>query len=372
MSRQRAAMVRLLFLIISATFLVAIGGGVFAYSIEDTSDAPEGLTTPSPAIDSIQESPENGKPPLIGGIPSEPPPIAAPQSPSLDRTGVDFQSSADAPTITIWHGDVQKAGLKGDPQKWVNITGTVNPKPSTITYSLNGGPAISLRIGPDLRRLENVGDFNVDLDYTDLNPGSNQVIITAKDSQGDSSQAIVTVNYVGGGVTWTTGQTYTYDWSTASRIDDLAQIVDGYWRLDNDVVKPLILGYDRLISIGDMSWQDYTVTVPIKFSGIDPDGYRYPSNGPGVGVIVRWRGHFYDGVFYEDLERDQAERATMSMLGADVPLSPGPSGDADAAGYARPAAAGHCGGRIRTDIAERTRCAVGFCLARLRRSFPGL
>lgn len=293
MSRQGTAVVRLLFLVLIATFMVAVGSQVDAQDVGNRSNAREDLLFPPSTIIGNQEAPEDGKPPLIGGVPSEAPPFADPSSPSRDQTGIDFQSSPDAPTITIWTESTQKAGANGDPQKWVNVVGTVTPKPSTLTYSLNGGPSVSLRTGPDTRRLARSGDFNIELDYTKLNQGPNQVIIVAKDSQGNQSQASVTVNYQGGGVTWITPKPYTYDWATASRIDDLAQVVDGDWQLDKShgVVRPVVLAYDRLIGIGDLSWRDYTVTVPVKFTSIDEAGYLFPSNGPLVGIIVRWQGH---------------------------------------------------------------------------------
>lgn len=300
MSKQGTAIVRLLFLIVAATFLIAVGGGVFAQNTDIIDRGQEGLVIPSPADGNAQDTPRVSKPQLSGGVPSGPPPFAVPSSSSSDPTGIDFQSSPDAPTITIWQESTQKTGANGDPQKWVNIVGTVNPNPASLslTYSINGNPAILLRRGPDLRRLAQSGDFNIDLDYTELKQGPNHIVIVADDGQGHTSQAEVTIDYQGGGAKWATpGTTYFYDWSTVNRIDDLARVVDGNWELDknNGVVRPLILSYDRLISIGDLSWRDYTVTVPITFTAIDPAGYEYPSAGPAVGVILRWQGHIQDG-----------------------------------------------------------------------------
>jgi hypothetical protein len=52
------------------------------------------------------------------------------------------------------------------------------------------------------------------------------------------------------------------------------------------------LGYDRLIAIGDRLWTDYEVTVPFIFYSIDTvGGFGNPSNGPGVGLLLRWTGH---------------------------------------------------------------------------------
>lgn len=296
MSKQGTIMIRLLFIFVAATFLIAVGGGVFAQNTDDAGSSQADLAVPTSTSDRAQDAPRNGKPLLTGGVPSEPPPFVTASSPVRGATSVDFQSSPNAPTITIWYDATQKAGAKGDPQKWVNVVGSVTPKPSLLTYSLNNGPTIALRTGPDPLRLAKPGDFNIDLDYTELKPGANQVKIFAKDSQGLESQALVTVYYqrVGspGTTPWTKpGSTYIYNWAGAARIDDLAQVVDGQWELANGGVRPTVLAYDRLIGIGDLSWRDYTVTVPITFTGIDPAGYEWPSNGPAVGVILRWQGH---------------------------------------------------------------------------------
>lgn len=247
---------------------------------------PAGEGTP---LDSV----EGAKPPLIGGVISAPPPIATPRS-THDDPELSSPGSPAAPTITVWYGATQTFGHKGDPQKWINILGRVNPvKPKLLTYSLNGGPHKLLNVGPDKRRLAEAGDFNIQLDYTDLLPGDNVVVIRATDSSDVVTESTVTVKYQGGGINWTPG-TYIYDWSTASRIDDLAQVVDGQWIIDGGTVRPTVFAYDRLIAMGDLTWRDYTVTVPITFYGIDSNGYGGFSNGPGVGVMVRWNGHYYE------------------------------------------------------------------------------
>lgn len=51
-------------------------------------------------------------------------------------------------------------------------------------------------------------------------------------------------------------------------------------------------GYDRLLAIGDMSWKDYEVTVPITVHSLNTNDL---SNSAGVGLIARWRGHFQVG-----------------------------------------------------------------------------
>jgi hypothetical protein len=228
-------------------------------------------------------------PAFDGGAPTAPPLLAEEQA-------LAVPALAAAPTINLWYGTTLPAGHNGDPQKWVNVLGNVaSAAPlTTLRYTLNGGPAQPLTIGPDEMRLARPGDFNIELDYTDLRPGANSVVISATDQTGATTQATVTVDYRGGGLSWSP-QTYTYNWATAQRISDLAQVVDGAWVLEGNGVRPTVFDFDRLLALGDLSWRDYTVTVPITVYGIDESGYTAPSNGPGVGIMVRWQGHYDAG-----------------------------------------------------------------------------
>lgn len=232
-------------------------------------------------------------PPLEGGAPAGPPPIASP--PSRPPT---LTTPTSGPVIHVWQGLTQIAGRLGDPQKWFNVLGNVAAPPqATITalvYSLNEGPWLPLNVGPNDRRLAMPGDFNVELDYTDFLPGLNEVRIRATDSTGATAYLDVAIVYEGGAIEWTPG-TLVYDWSTAAQVSDLAQMVDGPWLLDGDSVRPGVFEFDRLLAVGDLTWRDYTITVPVTIYGIDPSGYKAPSNGPGIGVIARWSGHYDSG-----------------------------------------------------------------------------
>jgi hypothetical protein len=198
-------------------------------------------------------------------------------------------ASADGPVINIWYGQHQVFGQPAMPQCWINILGNVsNPDDlASLTYSLNGGPERSLSIGPDTRRLAASGDFNIDIYYTELQPGHNEVVITA--ATRDNQQAIetVTLEYM---PDHSGPQTYTIDWSATSNIQEVAQIVDGEWALEADGIRPTTLGYDRLVAVGDMWWDDYEVTVPVTIHGAEPV-FGFPSNGAAVAVVARWQGH---------------------------------------------------------------------------------
>jgi hypothetical protein len=201
------------------------------------------------------------------------------------------------PDIQITYGEAQQfgasAGRRADPQGRINILGRVTSTAPivSLSYTLNGGPPQPLRIGPDNRRLGAPGDFNVDIGLPKLLPGRNDIVITAVDGFGGSAQRQLAVEHPGGVADWQPGS-YLFDWGTAERVENLAQIVDGHWIIDGDTVRPTTFDYDRLLAVGDVSWRDYTVTVPITYFDIDLEGYLPPSDGPGVGVLVRWRGHF--------------------------------------------------------------------------------
>ncbi|MFP3901103.1 MAG: InlB B-repeat-containing protein [Acidimicrobiia bacterium] len=194
------------------------------------------------------------------------------------------------PDIEIWYGDEQTVGALGQPQEWANVLGNVSDTDgiASLSYSLNGGPDQPLSVGPDLRRLYGEGDFNVEVGYDELAPGANTVEITAVDGADEVSTAAVTVHRVTG-TTWPLP--YSTDWSTASAIGERVQVVDGKWALDGGTIRAVENGYDRAVALGDLSWTDYEVTVPVTVHGLAPGYGTSESGGPLVGLGLRWRGH---------------------------------------------------------------------------------
>jgi hypothetical protein len=61
---------------------------------------------------------------------------------------------------------------------------------TSLWYTLNGPSENRLNVGPDRRRLWADGDFNVEFDFADLNPGANVVEIIARGARqpGDRPQ----------------------------------------------------------------------------------------------------------------------------------------------------------------------------------------
>jgi len=192
----------------------------------------------------------------------------------LDPTG---------PLIEVWYGLEQTFGAIGLAQPWANILGRVSDPDgvTSLSYTLNGGAPVTLSIGPDGRRLENAGDFNVDLALADLDAGANAVEITAVDGSSNVSVRTVIVNYDTGNV-WPLP--YSIDWGTAASVTDKTQAVDGLWSIEGIGARTTEPGYDRLLGFGHTSWDDYEVEVPITMNSLSP------SSG-GVGILMRWDGH---------------------------------------------------------------------------------
>jgi hypothetical protein len=68
-------------------------------------------------------------------------------------------------------------------------------------------------------------------------------------------------------------------------------VVDGLWTVSDGAVRTTRTGYDRLIAIGDMTWTDFEVSVPMTVHGFGPGAYTHLSGAPMVGLGMRWRGH---------------------------------------------------------------------------------
>ncbi len=191
------------------------------------------------------------------------------------------------PVVDLWYGDHQSFGQLGVPQRWVNLPGTVwdGDGIASLSYSLNGGPGQPLGVGPDGFRLVGIGDFNVEIDYGDLSPGSNDVVITAVDTLGEQTDHLVTIDFTPD-ITWE--MPYDADWQSATKIADVACVGDGRWILTSDGVRnaPNGIGYDRFLLIGDESWTpDYDVIVPVTIHAGNLGGVT------GVGVAIGWSGH---------------------------------------------------------------------------------
>lgn len=206
-------------------------------------------------------------------------------NPATVNITVNELSTTGGPNIDVWYGSNQTFGQIGQPQNWVNILGNVSDPNgvASLTYSLNGGSEIPLTIGKDGGRLDDPGDFNVDIAYTDLDGSSIDDLLTLKaiDQAGNISTETVTIDYEAGSI-WP--EEYSIDWSSVNDIQDVAQVIDGKWAIEGDTVRTVEPGYDRLLGIGDIAWQDYEIEVPITLNGA-------AGRGNAVGFLMRWQGH---------------------------------------------------------------------------------
>ncbi|MGB3246100.1 MAG: Ig-like domain-containing protein, partial [Sulfitobacter sp.] len=192
-------------------------------------------------------------------------------------------------TIDVWYGEEQTFGTPGEAQTWINILGNVAGNPVSLSYSLNGGPAQALSVGPDTRRLQENGDFNIDIAYDALDGSAADDVVTiiANYAGGGVQTTDVVVNYTAGN-TW--NPNYSINWATVSSLQDVVQISDGTWTHNASGVRPVDLGYDRLLVIGDQSWDNYEVNLTIEMhdlENVDPLG----RDGGAFAIGMLWNGH---------------------------------------------------------------------------------
>jgi Ca2+-binding RTX toxin-like protein len=197
-------------------------------------------------------------------------------------------------TIDVWYGLAQTFGTPGEAQKWINILGNAGGHVASLSYSLNGGLAHTLSIGPDTRRLQNPGDFNVDIPYSSLDGSSKDDVVTITEvmDSGATFSRDVVIHYQSGHA-WSPN--YSIHWQNVTNIQDVAQIVDGTWEIDSNGVRPVDLGYDRLIAIGDRSWDNYQLNFSLTahdLHNVDPRG----RDGGGFAIGMLWNGHTDDPI----------------------------------------------------------------------------
>lgn len=202
------------------------------------------------------------------------------------------QVDSTPPQITVWYGERQSFGQAGLPQRWVNVLGNISDGESYINhvdYHLNGLRSVRLRLGPDHRRLNASGDFNIEIDPAALHEGENSLLIDATNVRNLTASVTVTLVYHRQPLPLP----YTIDWANVANAQDVLQIVDGKWAWDAAGIRPVEPGYDRMLAVGDQSWTDYQVTVPVTFNGYDPAAFKDRNGGmhAGISIDMRWIGH---------------------------------------------------------------------------------
>jgi hypothetical protein len=235
--------------------------------------------------------------------------------------------------IDVWYGSRQRFGHLGNPQRWINILGTVScpERLESLSYQLNGGEPRSLAVGPDGLRLRAPGDFDAEIPVTALREGENEVLLSAQTDGGQQATCTVIVDYAMGRI-WPLP--YAVDWKSVDAISEAVQIVDGRWhRAPTPAVggptpavggptpavggptpavggptpavggptpavggiRPEHAAYDRLVTLGDATWQDYRLQVVARVHGFADQPQPHQGLAGGFGLLFRWTGHRADG-----------------------------------------------------------------------------
>ncbi len=190
--------------------------------------------------------------------------------------------------IDVWYGSEQHFGTPGATQKWANILGSISVADVVgLSYTLNDGPSRALVIGSDGRRLDRPGDFNIELDYAELDPGPDDdvVVISAQRADGSVLTEQVTIAYEAGN-RWSPN--HAIDWSTVTNLQDVVQVVDGLWEFDGVGVTPARPGYDRLLTMGDAGWDNYEVNLSVTMNDLQSAS---PRHGGLFAFGFMWNGH---------------------------------------------------------------------------------
>ena len=198
----------------------------------------------------------------------------------------------NAHVISIWYGTHQKLAHPGAPQDLYNVLGNLrNPEHfDSLFWSLNGTSKGFLTILPVQNiRLALPGDFNAEIPLSELYPGKNTVSFTASHKSGQKFSKHVTLDYRSGG-SWPLP--FSINWQNVSGITEATFPVDGFWTLGRDGVRSIQPHYDRVLAVGDTSWTDYEVTVPITVHSVHHVNLKNP---PCVGILLRWDGHEKNG-----------------------------------------------------------------------------
>ena len=140
------------------------------------------------------------------------------------------------------------------------------------------------------------GDFNADIDYALLRPGSNKVSVTATNYLNQSAQQTVYINNLGRRLASDIGD-FTIDFRqvTKATIQNWVQIVDGVWDIGIDGrIRNTQIGYDRAFLIGDTNISgSYDIMTEFVLHGYDNKEW-------GFGAASGWLGHTFDNYGYPD------------------------------------------------------------------------
>ena len=194
--------------------------------------------------------------------------------------------------FNFWYGNDQIFGKTGTAQRFINLLGNLDRSKefSDLSFSLNGGSYQFLSIGPDGHRLSRKGDFNVEIPIERLLAGKNEAVLEAIDSTGEVHSHSIDFHWE----PTATKPNKVIEWDKVSDLNEVAQPIDGLWRIEGDKVisAPEAVGYDRVLGIGDLSWKDYEVLFPFEVRKLDTSAYGIKTSAnPALLFTMGWRGH---------------------------------------------------------------------------------
>ncbi|MEM9467299.1 MAG: hypothetical protein AAGA90_18135 [Actinomycetota bacterium] len=210
-----------------------------------------------------------------------------------DEALVTVVDPAQGPFIRSWYGEDVTINRALHPQRWVNIPGEIAAAQAILEvgYRLNGGEFTPLSLGPDGIRLQNQGDFNVELDLEILPNGTHQLDIFVRDLR-QTSTLRIDLEVIDEGVP--DAAPIEIDFGEVQDFAEYDEVspVDGLWDLTPDglTVDPSYTGYDRLVGVGGAELVDYEVTADVIINSYHPPT-EASADRPAVGMIVRWTGH---------------------------------------------------------------------------------
>ncbi|MEM8902278.1 MAG: LamG domain-containing protein [Actinomycetota bacterium] len=234
-------------------------------------------------------------------------------------SGVVFTGIDGDGAVEVWHGTQGPFGELGRAQPLFNIIGSASDPDGVaeVRFTPPGAEEpIVAGLGPNGRRLVSARSFVLEVPASSV--GSSATIpVVVVDDGGDETTVQVPITDSDANAA---DLPVVIDWrgedGAGDTVDDFADVIDGRWGLSNGEVVTDEVGYDRLVAIGDTSWQDYEVLVPIVVEDI-ADIVGPNSNAPGVGVIMRWNGHnVLSGDAPQPLQGFRAFEGQQSPFGA--------------------------------------------------------
>ena len=207
--------------------------------------------------------------------------------------GVVFTGIDGDGTIEVWHGTQGAFGELGRAQPQFNIIGSAADPDgvSEVRYTPPGAAEpIVAGLGPNGRRLVSARSFVLEVPASSVGSAATIPVTVVDDAGGLTTIQIPISDSDANAAELPVVVDWRPEEGSGDTVDDFADVVDGRWRLSNGEVVTDEVGYDRLVAIGDTSWTDYEVLVPIIVDDV-ADILGPNSNSPGVGVIMRWNGH---------------------------------------------------------------------------------